>query len=120
MLDGVFVSVNGIELKELDSYHPQQFDITKGGRNSLTGYNRLRLVCKKWKLTVGASYISDEHYKEITDAIDKDSLNVSVVFQDKDAERVEFVGYAVYDKERSIEADAMGCWSNFSLELIEN
>jgi len=122
MLNSVlpYVSINGVELKEFNSYHPSRFDITKGGRNELTGKNRLRLVAKKWKLVIGADFISDAEYKRITDVIDADSLNLTVVFKDKGSDPITFNGYAVYDKERSLEADAMGCWSNFSLELIEN
>lgn len=115
-----YVSINDLELTEYDSYHPQRFDITKGGRNPLTGYNRLRLVAKKWKLIINASFISNEEYKKITDEIDKNSLSLTVKFRDKNDEMVEFVGYAVYDKEMAIGDDVMGGWSNFSLELIEN
>jgi len=115
-----YVSINGVELKEFNSYHPSRFDITKGGRNELTGKNRLRLVTKKWKLVIGADFISDGAYKIITDTIDANSLNLTVNFRDKNDEIITFNGYAVYDKERTLESDAMGCWSNFSLELIEN
>lgn len=115
-----FVSINGVELKEFNSYHPQRFDITKGGRNELTGKNRLRLVAKKWKLIIGADFISDAEFKKITDAIDANSLSLTVVFKDKDAEAITFNGYAVYDKERTPESDSMNCWANFNLELIEN
>jgi len=119
-MDKPFISINGVELLEYDNYDPNRNEITKGGRNSLTGGMRLRMVAKKWKVVVSANYISDEEYKRITDEIDKDSLNVTVQFRDKDDELVEFVGYAVYKKSRTLESDAMGCWSGFSLELIEN
>lgn len=119
-MDKPYVAINGVELLEFNSFHPQQFDITKGGRNPLTGLNRLRLVAKKWKLVIGSNFISDEEYKKITDEIDKNSLSLTVSFKDKGSELITFNGYAVYDKDRSLEADAMGCWSNFSLELIEN
>jgi hypothetical protein len=115
-----YVEVNGIRLLEFDSYHPQQFDITKGGRNALTGHNRLRLVAKKWKLVIGAAFISNEEYKKITDEIDKNTLSLTVKFQDKNDEMVEMNAYAVYNKEMKIGDDIMGGWSNFSLELIEN
>ena len=115
-----YVSINGVELLEFDNYHPQRFDITKGGRNSLTGKNRMRLVTKKWKLIITANFISDTEYKKITDEIDKDSLNLTVVFNDKGGELITFIGYAVYDKDKTIEADGLGGWSNFNLELIEN
>ena len=115
-----YLEIQGIPFTEFDSYHPVRFDITKGGRNPLTGKNRLKLIAKKWKLVVGAAYMSDATYKQITDIIDQDSLNIDIKFRDKDANLVEINCYAVYDKERSKEADAMGCWSNFKLELIEN
>jgi hypothetical protein len=116
-----YVTINGVEFKEFDAYKPSRFDITKGGRNELTGKNNLRLIAKKWKLVLGAAYISDAVYKQITDFIDQNSLDVNVTFRDKDtANLVSINCYAVYDKDRTKEADAMGCWSNFSLELIEN
>lgn len=120
MLDRNFVSINGTEIKEYDDYHPQQFDITKGGRNPLTGFNRLRLTAKKWKLVITAAYISDAEYKKIIDLM-TNTLSVAVVFRDKDDDAlVSFTGYAVVDKHRTPESDAMGCWCDFSLELIEN
>lgn len=115
-----YVEINGIELKEFDSYTPTRFDITKGARNELTAYNNLKLIAKKWKLVIGATYISDATYKQITDSIDFNSLKVKVKFRYKDDELVSFTGYAVYTQDRTLEADAMGCWSNFNLELIEN
>ena len=119
-MDKPFISVNGVELLEYDNYDPNRQEMTKGGRNPLTGLMRLRPLAKKWKVVVSANYISDEEYKRVTDEIDKDSLHVTVKFRDKYDELVEFVGYAVYKKSRTLESDAMGCWCNFSLELIEN
>lgn len=120
MVINPYLEINGLILAEYDSYHPQQFDITKGGRNALTGKNRLRLVAKKWKVIVNSAFISNEEYKRITDEIDKNSLSLTVRFRDKNEEMVEINCYAVYDKEMKIGDDAMGGWSNFSLELIEN
>lgn len=122
MVDRNFVSINGTEIFEYDDYHPQQFDITKGGRNPLTGYNRMRIIAKKWKLVISAAFISDAEFKKIVDLM-PNTLQVAVVFRDKDdgsGSLVSFTGYAVVDKSRTPESDAMGCWSNFSLELIEN
>lgn len=120
MLDRPYVTINGVQFTEFDSYHPQQFDMTKGGRNPLTGYNRLRLTAKKWKLVLGASYISDAAYSALIASI-SDTLSVNVVFRDEDDEtNISFTGYAVIDKSRTPESDAMGCWCEFSIELIEN
>ena len=112
--------IDGVELKEFDTYTPVRNTITKGGRNELTGKNKLKIVARKWKITVGAAYISDAEYKKITDVIDKNELNLNVQFTDKGEEMQEAKCYAVYTKDRSLDADAIGCWSNFSLELIEN
>lgn len=120
MLDRPYVTINNVQFTAFSSYHAQQFDITKGGRNSLTGKNKLRLIAKKWKLILSASYISDEAYSTLIDSI-TDTLSVSVVFRDKDdTSTVSFDGYVVVDKNRTPESDAMGCWSDFSIELIEN
>ena len=120
MVDRPYVLINNVQFSEFDDYHAQQFDITKGGRNPLTGYNRLRLVAKKWKLVLGASYISDSAYNTLLSSI-SDSLSVSVTFRDNnDSTNVTFTGYAVIDKNRTPESDAMGCWCDFSIELIEN
>lgn len=120
MLDRVYCSINGVQFTEFDNYHPQQFDITKGGRNALTGFNRLRLVAKKWKLTLSASYISDSAFSALIASI-PDTLSVAVIFRDEDDNtNISFTGYAVIDKSRTPESDAMGCWSDFSIEIIEN
>ena len=116
-----FISINGVELLEYDNYEPNNMPpITKGGRNALTGKMRLRIIAKKWKVVISSNFISDTEYKKITDEIDKDPLNINVCFRDKNEELVEFVGYAVYTKSLKTGDDAMGGWSNFSLELIEN
>ena len=120
MVNRNFVSINGTEIFEYDDYHPQHIDMTKGGRNPLTGYNRMRILAKKWKLVISAAFISDSEYKKIVDLM-PNTMSVAVVFRDKDDDAlVSFTGYAVVDKSRTPESDAMGCWSNFSLELIEN
>ena len=120
MVINPYLEINGLILMEYDNYKTQPFDITKGGRNPLTGYNKLRKVAKKWKVIVNASFISNEEYKRITDEIDKNSLSLTCRFRDKNEEMVEINCYAVYNKEMKIGDDIMGGWSNFSLELIEN
>ena len=115
-----YLEINGIKMTEYSTYDATPFDITKGGRNPLTGHNKLRLVSKKWKVVVSAEFISDEEYKKITDEIDKNSLSMTVKFRDKYDELVEINAYAVYKKSLKVGDDVMGGWSNFSLELIEN
>lgn len=115
-----FLSVNGYEVTEYDDYHPTHIDMTKGGRNPLTGYNNLRELAKKWKVIITASYISDETYKAIIDAI-PNTLHCAVVFRDKDYDKlISMDAYVVIDKHRTPESDAMGCWCDFNMELIEN
>ena len=129
-MDNPVVTVNGLELKYFSNITPTRFDITKGGRNELTGLNRLRLVAKKWKLVVAYDFIPESLYQSIKSVIDPSPLSLTVHFT-YGSDDVTFNGYAVYtstiapadeigrlpEKEFMNEA---GGRSNFSLELIEN
>lgn len=111
------LTINNVAFTAFDQYTPDHIDMTKGGRNNLTGINNMRLQRKCWKLVVTAKYISDEDYAALINSI-SDTLNVSFTFMD--TESVTCTGYVVITKSRTPESDAMGCWCDFNMELIEN
>ena len=126
-MDKPFVSVNGVEIPYISSVHPQRFDITKGGRNPLTGKNRLRLTAKKWKLIIDCGFLTENKYQEIREVIDADSLNLTVYFKYGE-EEITFNGYAVYTSKIVVgdeigtlpNENCVGGRSEFNIELIEN
>lgn len=126
-MDKPFVSVNGVEIPYISSVIPQLIDITKGGRNPLTGKNRLRLTAKKWKLTIDCGFLTENRYQEIRNAIDPNSLNLTVYYK-YGVEEITFDGYAVYTSKIVVgddvgtlpNEDCVGGRSEFNIELIEN